>query len=466
MSIAAHFDLALARRYNTPGPRYTSYPTANHFHTQFGNAEYAENITQSNQDLIPRPLSLYVHVPFCESPCFYCGCTRIITHDHHRGERYLLALEHEIALQAALFDADRRVTQIHLGGGTPTFLNDAQLEHLLRSMRTRFNVATAAELECAIEVDPRTVGTARIYKLRELGFNRISLGIQDFDPQVQQAVNREQSVEHTALLIQSARLAGFASINVDLIYGLPKQTLTGFAQTLAQVIELRPNRIAAYSYAHLPELFRAQTQIRAQDLPDPESKLALLAQTVELLTQAGYVYIGMDHFALPFDELARAADKGGLRRNFQGYSTQAECDIVGLGMSSIGAVYQCYAQNHKTLPEYYASIDAGKLAIARGIQLSPEDLLRRAVIERLLCQGRIDYDWFEAQFEQGFSKHFADEMQQLSRFVDDGIVRKLPRALELTPAGRFLMRGPAMCFDTYLGKTGAIQANSRFSKLI
>lgn len=466
MSAAAQFDLELARRYNTPGPRYTSYPTANHFHGEFGVAQYCENIAQSNEDLIPRPLSLYVHVPFCQSPCFYCGCTRIITRDQHRGEFYLRALQREIEMQARLFDPDRCVTQIHLGGGTPTFLSDSQLERLLQSMRANFSLAPADQLECAIEVDPRTVTTERMQHLRDLGFNRLSLGIQDFDPLVQRAVNREQSPEHTAQLIHAARLADFASINVDLIYGLPKQTVRGFAQTLEQVIALRPNRIAAYSYAHLPQMFRAQNQIHTEDLPTPEEKLALLAQTVDSLTKVGYVYIGMDHFALPSDELARSSDKGTLRRNFQGYSTRAECDIVGLGMSSISAVHHSYAQNHKTLPEYYASINAGTLAIARGIQLSDEDLVRRAVIERLLCQGRIDFDWFEAKFDHEFTALFATELAQLDRFVDDGIVRKLPHAVELTPAGRYLMRGPAMCFDSYLSKNGVGQANSRFSKLI
>lgn len=457
------FDVELARRYSVPGPRYTSYPTANQFHADFGALEYRQSVQRSNEDPIPKPLSLYVHVPFCENPCFYCGCTRIITRDHTLSDRYVAALIAEIRQQAALFDADRPLTQLHFGGGTPSFLSHGQLGAILNAVAEYFNVPSAETLECSIEVDPRTVAPADLSKLRAIGFNRISLGIQDFDLAVQRAVNRVQSVEHTAGVIASARAAHFASINVDLIYGLPKQTLSGFENTLEQVIALGPDRIAAYSYAHLPHLFRAQNQIHGGDLPAPETKLSLLASTVTRLTEAGYIYIGMDHFALPTDELARAARTGALRRNFQGYSTQAECDIIGVGMSAISAVGDCYAQNQKFLPEYYRQIEHNQLATARGVVLSDDDQIRRAVIERLLCNGVVDYAWFERQFQEDFRHYFETELSAIGALQRDGIVKLSDSMLQLTPVGRYLMRAPAMCFDRYLQHAMAV---TPFSKIV
>lgn len=457
------FDVELARRYSVPGPRYTSYPTANHFHAEFGAVDYSQSVQRSNEDPIPKPLSLYVHVPFCENPCFYCGCTRIITRDHRLSERYVAALIAEIRQQAALFDADRALMQLHFGGGTPSFLSHGQLSAILAAVAEHFNLASADALECAIEVDPRTVTAEDLARLRVVGFNRISLGIQDFDQAVQQAVNRVQSLEHTAAVIAAARAANFASINVDLIYGLPKQSLSGFEHTLERVIALRPDRIAAYSYAHLPNLFRAQNQIRAQDLPAPELKLGLLASTVTRLTEAGYVYIGMDHFALPTDELVRAAHTGALRRNFQGYSTHAECDIVGVGMSAISAVGDCYAQNQKSLPDYYRQIERKQLATARGIVLSEDDQIRRAVIERLLCSGVVEYAWFERQFQEDFTQYFESELYAVRSLQDDGIVEIKDSTLRLTPMGRYLMRAPAMCFDRYLQHNATVMP---FSKIV
>lgn len=457
------FDVELARRYNVAGPRYTSYPTANHFHAGFSARDYCESAAHSNEDPIPKPLSLYVHVPFCENPCFYCGCTRIITRDHTLSARYVEALIAEIKLQAELFDADRRLAQLHFGGGTPSFLSHTQLGAILGAVEQHFNVLAPPALECTIEVDPRTVTPSDLSALKAIGFNRISLGIQDFDAAVQQAVNRVQSLEHTGAVIAAAREAGFESVNVDLIYGLPKQTRVGFEQTLAQVVALRPDRIAAYSYAHLPNLFRAQTQIHTQDLPAPETKLALLASTINELTQAGYVYIGMDHFALPFDELARAAHGGGLRRNFQGYSTHAECDIIGVGMSAISAVGDCYAQNHKTLPAYYQAVEQKQLATARGVLLTEDDHIRRAVIERLLCAARLDFTWFQRQFEVEFAHYFHNELLALMPLQRDGLVSISRTALTISEHGRYLMRAVAMCFDRYLQVPAQV---APFSKIV
>ncbi len=450
MGAQPSFDLELARRYNVAGPRYTSYPTANHFTAGFGSDDYRRCIAHSNQDPIPKSLSLYFHVPFCESPCFYCGCTRIITRERSKSVRYVNALKREMALQAACFDGDRLVRQLHFGGGTPTFLADDQLAEIVDCAIERFSFAAPSQRELAIEVDPRTVSPERIQTLRKLGFNRISLGIQDFDPKVQRGVNRVQPFEHTAEVIATAHQAGFRSINVDLIYGLPNQSAEGFTHTLELVTSLQPHRIATYSYAHLPQLFPAQKQIDATLLPDAENKLGLLALSVDRLADAGYQYIGMDHFALPSDELSLALHNGTLRRNFQGYSTHADCDIVGLGMSAISAVDGCYAQNEKHLESYYQRVENGQLAVARGCHLSEEDLLRRDVIARLLCHGKIDFAWFQEHYDEPFVELFAPEIGKLSKLQDDGIVRITERELAITAVGRYLMRAAAMCFDAYL----------------
>lgn len=466
MWIEARFRADLAERYNVPGPRYTSYPTANHFTESFTAADYVECAKRSNEDPIPRPLSLYLHVPFCSNPCFYCGCTRLITRSRAQADAYLRRLLKEVELLAPQFDRDREVRQLHFGGGTPTFLDDEQMARVLAALRAHFNFAADGG-EFAIEIDPRTVDPDRLRSLAALGCNRASFGVQDFDPEVQHAVNRVQSLAQTAEVMAAARAVGFRSLNVDLIYGLPKQTRDGFARTLAAVIELRPERIAAYSYAHLPTVFKPQRQIREADLPSPGAKLELLQLTVERLCAAGYRYIGMDHFALPEDELARAAEQGRLRRNFQGYSVCAECDIVGLGLSAISAVGDSYSQNHKQLDRYYQALDQGRLPVARGWRLSGEDVLRRDLIERLLCDGRVDFAAFERSHGICFNEHFATELRRLEPLIRDGLLRADGAGLRLTAEGRLLMRAPAMVFDAYLhGAAQVIPTPSRFSRIV
>jgi len=383
MEASVRFDADLVRRYDRPGPRYTSYPTAVQFHDRFREAEYRAAAARTNQVNPPAPLSLYVHIPFCASPCFYCGCTKVITRSREQAENYLSRLYREIEMQAELFGRGRVVDQLHFGGGTPTFLNPWQLEDLLKKLDWSFSLRKDGGREFSIEIDPRTCDPDTVDLLARAGVNRMSLGIQDFDPDVQQAVNRVQSPEQTFALMDRARRAGFESVSVDLIYGLPKQNRDRFARTLDRVIGARPDRFAVYSYAHLPHMFKPQKRIHAEDLPSGAEKLALLGLTIEKLTGAGYVYIGMDHFALPDDDLAVALREGSLHRNFQGYSTHADCDLVALGASSIGKLDDTYAQNYKSLHDYYQAIDSGHLAVHRGLELNDDDRLRRAVIARV-----------------------------------------------------------------------------------
>lgn len=468
MKTDADFDIELVRRYDQAGPRYTSYPTAPQFQSGLDERRYLDEIEASNGDPLPAPLSLYLHLPFCTNPCFYCGCNRIITRDQARGASYLRLLEREIALQGRLFDADRRVEQLHLGGGSPNFYSPEVLAGLLATIGQHFRLAPPDEREFSIEIDPRLVNVGDLGQLRAMGFNRISLGIQDFDPLVQQAVNRQQGVEATLELISAGRELGFASINTDLIYGLPKQTLAGFERTLDHVIAARPDRIAAYSYAHLPERFKAQRRIRAEDLPTAATKLQLLALIVRRLSEAGYRYIGMDHFALPDDELSRALDSGQLQRNFQGYSTHAHCDLVGLGMSSIGEVGDLYVQNQRALPLYQGLIEQDQLAIDRGLRMDSDDLLRRCVISRIMCQGELNFDRAEERYGIRFGRYFAPSLARLAPLAADGLVEVDNRRLQVTPRGRYLLRAIAMCFDAYLhGERGrALPETVRYSKVI
>jgi oxygen-independent coproporphyrinogen-3 oxidase len=389
MSSSTIFNADLLRRYDRPGPRYTSYPTAPHFHAGFGETELRDAAAASNGDPIPRRLSLYVHVPFCTSPCFYCGCNRIITRDKSRSEGYLARLYREISLAAQLFDRDREVIQLHFGGGTPNFLSPSQLREVVDTLRRQFHFSDAADQDISIELDPRFVTSEDVAELARTGFNRASLGVQDFDPAVQAAVNRIQSVEETRTVVDACRANGFRSVNIDLIYGLPKQSIEGFARTLDTVIAMRPDRLAVYSYAHLPELFRPQRQVMAEDLPDAETKLGLLQLAVETLTAAGYVYIGMDHFALPDDDLAQAQARGGLHRNFMGYTTHADSDLIGLGVSAISHIGDSYSQNPRDLPNWEIALDEGRLPVFRGMHLSEDDQLRADLIQQLMCQGEI-----------------------------------------------------------------------------
>lgn len=438
--------------YQLNGPRYTSYPSANHFGPEVDADAWVRATDASNKDLIPAPLSLYIHVPFCSSPCFFCACTRVITREAAVIERYLGYLEREIAMQAQLFDSDRVVRQLHFGGGTPSALGEAGLRRVMRTLGRHYTLATDDAREFGIELDPRVADAALLDVLAELGFNRVSLGIQDFDPVVQVAVNRVQSADETLALLSAARERGFRAINVDLICGLPHQTLQGFAATLQRVISARPDRIAMYGYAHLPDMFKAQRRINAEHLPNLDAKLALLKLADETLTRAGYVMIGLDHYALPEDPLAVALREGTLQRNFQGYSTHAYCDLVGHGVSGIGMVGDCYAQNARALPDYYAAIDAGRLPIVRGVELSVDDRLRGAVIHDIMCTGRADLTALSATHGVDADTYFVAERQRLAELAADGIVTVDERGLTLTPAGRPVMRVVAMVFDAYLAR--------------
>ena len=465
MQISTPFDPELLRRYDRPGPRYTSYPTAPQFAAGFGEAQLREAALASNGDPIPRRLSLYVHVPFCLSPCFYCGCNRIITRDLSRADTYLARLYREIDLTAALFDRDREVIQLHFGGGTPNFLSPTQLREVVGTLRRQFHFSDSPERDISIELDPRFISPAEVAELATIGFNRASLGVQDFDPLVQEAVNRIQSVEQTVAVIDACRASGFRSVNVDLIYGLPKQNLEGFARTLDTVAEVRPDRIAVYSYAHLPELFKAQKQIDAADMPTPEAKLALLQLAIEKLTDAGYIYIGMDHFALPDDELARAQARGGLHRNFMGYTTHADSDLIGLGVSAISHIGDSFSQNPRDLISWQGAIDDGRLPVFRGMRLSEDDQLRADLIQSLMCQGEIPIAALERRYAVDFEDYFADALERLQPLAADGLVRFEPGRITVTSQGRLLLRNIAMCFDRYLDQPATV-ATSRFSRAI
>jgi len=464
MTIQPLLDADLLRRYDRPGPRYTSYPTAPQFNPAFGETQLREAVAASNGDPIPRRLSLYVHVPFCTSPCFYCGCNRIITRDKGRSDGYLARLYRELDLVAALFDRDREVIQLHFGGGTPNFLSPAQLREVVDALRSQFRFAAREDADISIELDPRFVDSADVAELGAIGFNRASLGVQDFDPVVQAAVNRIQSVEETAAVVEACRRAGMRSVNIDLIYGLPKQTLEGFDRTLEQVIAIRPDRLAVYGYAHLPELFRPQRRIDAADLPSPETRIALLQLAIERLTAAGYAYIGMDHFALPDDELARAQQRGGLHRNFMGYTTHADSDLVGLGVSAISHIGDSFSQNARDLPAWEAALDAGRLPVMRGMHLDEDDQLRAHLIQSLMCQGEIPVAALERRYGIDFESYFADALQRLQPLVDDRLVALAPGSIRATSRGRLLLRNIAMCFDRYLQVPN--DAPGRFSRAV
>ncbi|HKT32258.1 MAG TPA: oxygen-independent coproporphyrinogen III oxidase [Gammaproteobacteria bacterium] len=455
------FDPELVRRYDVSGPRYTSYPTARQFTTAIDEAAYRSAVTRSNEDFIPSALSLYLHLPFCSSPCFYCGCSRLITCRPEVIAAYLERLHREVALQGQCFDRDRPVRQLHFGGGTPTYLTDTQLSELFAALRTAFSFATSGPVEFAIEVDPRSVDAARIARLAALGFNRVSYGFQDFDPAVQQAVNRIQDPGHCLGLIGAARAAGFRSVSVDLIYGLPCQTEAGFAKTLRSVAAARPDRVAVYGYAHMPSQFKAQRLIRNEDLPDANLRLRLLTQAVRELTAAGYLYIGMDHFSLPDDDLVRARNAGTLQRNFQGYSTLAGLDLVGVGLTAIGHVGDLYAQNAKALNDYYAALDAGRLAVQRGYRLSADDRARADVIGRLMCYDELRFADIERAHDLEFTRYFAPELERLAPLAADGLVRTGEDGIAVLPRGCYLRRALAMVFDAYRPRETAANSYSR-----
>jgi oxygen-independent coproporphyrinogen III oxidase len=454
------FDAELIRRYDKAGPRYTSYPTAVQFHAGFGEAEYRAAAAASNAG--NAPLSLYFHLPFCDTVCYYCACNKIVTKNRKRTVPYLERLFREIELQSALFDRDRVVDQLHWGGGTPTFLSAEEMRALMRKTRTHFHLHDDDRGEYSIEVDPREADAEIIALLRELGFNRLSLGVQDFDPIVQKAVNRIQSEAETFAVLDAARRTGFRSVNMDLIYGLPHQTVASFATTLDKVISAGPDRLSVFNYAHLPELFKTQRQIDAEQLPAAGEKLAILQHTIERLTSAGYVYIGMDHFARPDDELAVAQREGSLYRNFQGYSTHADCDLVAMGITAIGKVGDTYSQNVKTLDEYSATLDAGRLPVFRGIAMSEDDKLRRAIITQMICHFELDFARIEQTFHIRFREYFAAELAALMPMQADGLLDLKESSLVVRPAGKLLIRNICMVFDTYLRAS----QKQRFSKVI
>ena len=451
MDAATRFDADLLRRYDRPGPRYTSYPTAPQFNSAFGEAQLRAYARQSNDAASERPLSLYVHIPYCRTPCFYCGCNRLITRDPEKGARYLERLRHEIALAAALFEHRREVVQLHLGGGTPNFLRGEELESLVAAVREHFNLSSAPGRDFSIELDPRFIANGDIEHLARIGFNRASFGIQDFAPDVQQAINRGQSVEQTLDAIAACRQSSFRSVNVDLIYGLPRQTPAGFANTLDTLIAVRPDRFAIYGYAHMPNLFKAQRQIDARDLPDGEAKLRLLQLAIERLTAAGYRYIGMDHFALPEDELSKAQDAGTLQRNFMGYTTHAECDLLGLGVSAISHVGHSFSQNARDLSDWEAAIDQDRLPVWRGLELSSDDVIRADVIQQWMCLGYIDIGAVERRHAIDFLSYFGEALRRLSPLISDGLVSVVGSFISVTPRGRLLLRSVATCFDRYFG---------------
>jgi len=457
------FDADLIRRYDHTGPRYTSYPTAAQFHTGISDNDYRKWAQHSNEDPIPRALSLYFHIPFCDTICFYCACTKVVTGNHDRAQAYLDHLYREIALQGKLFDSDRRVDQLHWGGGTPTFLDNDQISKLMDTTYRHFSLRTDDSGEYSIEIDPRSVDAEKLQVLRKAGFNRISLGVQDTNPEVQKAVNRLQSEELTRNVTGQARDLGFKSINMDLMYGLPYQSVASFEQTLNTVIEMNPDRLAIYNYAHLPERFKPQRRIDESTLPSADEKLTMLQHIIEHLTGAGYVYIGMDHFAKPDDELTIAQTNGTLQRNFQGYSTHGDCDLVSMGMSAIGHVCDNYSQNVRDLDSYYELIDAGKLPLDRGIELEPDDLLRRDIITRLMCNFVLDIKALEMKWHFSFWTHFKPELEDLQKMQADGLLQIEGEMLQVLPAGRLLVRNICMVFDRYL-RIG--HDKSRFSRVI
>ena len=455
---------ALLRRFDAPGPRYTSYPTADRFVEAFGPGDLCNALQQRTQGAVAGatvPLSVYVHIPFCESVCYYCACNKVITKHHERAAEYLDALDTEIDLVVALACAGQPVSQLHFGGGSPTFLSDAELQRVVGSLRRAFHIEDGTEM--SIEVDPRTVTPDRLAHCRSLGFNRISFGVQDFDPQVQIAVHRVQPYESVRELIVAARELGFKSINADLIYGLPRQTPQSFARTVQQIGELRPDRIALYAYAHLPQRFKPQRRIVAEELPSAAQRVSMLGDAIAGFLGRGYHYIGMDHFALPDDALAVAKRQGRLHRNFQGYSTQPDCDLIGLGVSSIGKVGANYYQNAKTLPEYYDALRQRELPVQRGISLTRDDVLRRAVIMALMCQGRVEFESIELAHLINMREYFARELEALQPMAEAGLLELEPGAVQVTATGWYVVRAVAMVFDRSLQND---KLRERFSRII
>jgi oxygen-independent coproporphyrinogen III oxidase len=459
--IHAEITPAIINQFDVAGPRYTSYPTADRFVEAFNATEYQLGLTRRRSNPLTSALSMYIHIPFCESLCFFCACNKIVTKHHERSREYLHYLKKEIRLHLLLLGEKNTLSQLHLGGGSPTFFNDEELNELITHLKEHFKFTDDGEY--AIEVDPRTVDEVRIKHLSEMGFNRISFGVQDFDHDVQKAVHRVQATEQVFSLVEAARKHQFKSVNVDLIYGLPKQTINTFNTTLNKIISLKPDRIALYAYAHLPERFKPQRRILASDLPSGHEKITMLSNAIQSLLDAGYVYVGMDHFALPEDALAVAKRQGRLHRNFQGYSTQADCDLISLGVSAIGKIGANYSQNSKTIEEYYDLLDQGNFPVVRGLALSHDDLVRRAVIMALMCQGEVEFEAIELAYIIDFNKYFANELKALKGSEFSEMVTINQSSIVVSEIGWFFVRAIAMQFDRYL-QTDKNRAT--FSKII
>lgn len=457
---AIRWDSDLIRRYDLAGPRYTSYPTAMQLETQVGAFDLLHALRDSRKAL--RPVSLYVHIPFCANICYYCACNKVITKDRGRAQAYLQRLEHEIQMIACHLDPGQVVEQLHFGGGTPTFLSHDELRQLMAHLRQHFTLLDDDSGDYGIEIDPREADWSTMGLLRELGFNRVSLGVQDLDPQVQRAVNRLQSLEETQAIIDAARTLQFRSVNIDLIYGLPKQSPHAFAHTVEEIIALQPDRLSVFNYAHLPERFMPQRRIDSADLPTPQAKLQMLERTIEQLTRAGYRYIGMDHFALPDDELAVAQEELTLQRNFQGYTTHGHCDLIGVGVSAISQIGDLYSQNSNDLADYQNLLASDQLATKRGLVCNQDDRIRRAVIQQLICHFSLDFVAIEKQFDIEFRNYFSDLLPQLATMASDGLITLDSTGIKVLPAGRLLVRSVCMVFDAYLTQ----QNRQRFSRVI
>ncbi|RFF27240.1 oxygen-independent coproporphyrinogen III oxidase [Wenzhouxiangella sp. 15181] len=457
-----NFDAELIENYGGEGPRYTSYPTAVQFSEDFGPTEYDAAIAESNRLPIPADLSIYVHVPFCTSPCFYCACNRVITRSTTAGQEFLVNLEKEFRLVAPRFDRDRPVRQLHLGGGTPTFLRTDQIRQLMALLRTYFHFAPDAEL--GLEIDPRTIDPAGIRELKNIGFNRLSVGIQDLDPDVQKAVNRVHDTAMVGSIIGAARGVGFDSISVDLIYGLPMQTTAGFSKTIESIISMNPDRISLFNYAHLPHLFKAQRQIDIEQMPSPATKLAVFRNTLSRLLDAGYEFIGMDHFARPDDSLVKAKRDGTMVRNFQGYATHGGLDLVSFGPSAISQVGDSFAQNHRKLEDWTVSLIEGRLPTARGLTRNTDDRIRADIIERIMCDGELVYRDIERDYQLVFRRYFANELERLEPLAEDGLIQFTDGGFKVTANGLLFLRAIAKVFDAYLAP--ASQSRGRFSRIV
>ena len=457
---AIHWDSELIRRYDQAGPRYTSYPTALQFHPGIGSFDLLHALRDSRK--AQRPLSLYVHVPFCANICYYCACNKVITKDRGRAHAYLQALEQEMTLVGRHLDERQRVEQLHLGGGTPTFLSHDELRQLMSQLHQHFNLLDDDSGDYGIEIDPREADWSTMGLLRELGFNRVSIGVQDLDPAVQRMINRLQSLEETRAIVEAARTLQFRSVNIDLIYGLPLQTPERFARTVEAVIDLQPDRLSLFNYAHLPERFMPQRRIDSAELPSAGNKLAMLHNSIEQLNAAGYRYIGMDHFALPDDELASAQEDGSLQRNFQGYTTHGHCDLIGLGVSAISQIGDLYCQNNSDLGGYQQDLSSGQLTIQRGLQCNADDRVRRAVIQQLICHFQLDFTMIEQAFGIDFRDYFSDIWPQLRQMAADGLLVLSDRGIDVRPTGRLLVRSLCMLFDHYLNE----HSRQRFSRVM